>query len=86
MRGRCPISPRKRTPRNAKNKRGRNAGAPVELGLEYEVDITELSPNGEGVARIKGYLIFVGNAKPGDHVKVKIVGLDSVAADAEIVK
>jgi predicted RNA-binding protein with TRAM domain len=85
MRGRCPISPKKRAPRNAKNKRGRGFECPVELDEEYEVDIVERSPNGEGVARIKGYLIFVGNAKPGDHVKVKITRLDSVSADATIV-
>ena len=44
-----------------------------------------MTPNGEGVARIKGFLIFVGNAKPGDHIKVKIAKLDSVSADAQIV-
>jgi predicted RNA-binding protein with TRAM domain len=43
-----------------------------------------MTPNGEGVARIKGFLIFVGNAKPRDHIKVKITKLDSVSADAQI--
>ena len=53
------------------------------MGNTYEVDITETSPNGEGVARVKGFLIFVRNAKPGDRLKVKITNLDSVSADAE---
>lgn len=78
-----PITPSKRAPRNAKNKRGRSADCPVEVGNTYEIDITETSPNGEGVARVKGFLIFVRNAKPGDHLKVKIANLDSVSADAE---
>lgn len=80
------MSPKKRSPRNAKNKRGRGIeNLPVKLGKEYEVDITETSPNGEGIARIKGFLIFVPNKKPGDHVKVKITRLYSMNADAEVI-
>jgi predicted RNA-binding protein with TRAM domain len=80
------MSPKKRSPRNAKSKRGRGFdNPPVELGKEYEVDITETSPIGEGIARIKGFSIFIVNAKLGDHVKVKVNRLDSVCADAEIV-
>lgn len=79
------ISPRKRTPRNAKNKRGRGE-CPVTLGNEYEVDISEMSPTGEGIARVKGFMVCVANAKLGDHVKVKITYLDSVSADAQIAR
>jgi predicted RNA-binding protein with TRAM domain len=43
-----------------------------------------MSPNGEGIASVKGFPVFVGNVKLGDHVKVKITNLDSVSADAEI--
>jgi len=43
-----------------------------------------MSPNGEGIARVKGVLVFVNNAKRGDHVKVKITNMDSVSAYAEI--
>jgi len=45
---------------------------PVETGKQYEVDITETSPQGEGIARIEGFVIYVANAKPGDHVRIKI--------------
>jgi len=80
------MSPRKRSPRNAKNKRGRGIeDLPVDLGEEYEVDIVDTNPNGEGIAKIRGFLIFIANAKPGDHVRVKITRLDTVSADAEIV-
>jgi predicted RNA-binding protein with TRAM domain len=81
------MSPKKKSPRNAKSKRGRDSeNLPVELGKEYEVDITEMSPNGEGVARVRGYLVLVVNAKLGNRVKVKINRLDSMSAEAEIVE
>jgi predicted RNA-binding protein with TRAM domain len=81
-----PMSPRKRSPKNAKSKRGRGVqNCPVETGKEYAVDITETSPQGEGIARIKGFLVFVGNAKPGDHLRVKITTLGPMYAGAEIV-
>jgi predicted RNA-binding protein with TRAM domain len=80
------MSPRKRSPRNAKSKRGRGAGnCPVEIGKEYEVDITEMSPQGEGIARIKGFPVFIGNAKLGEHLRIKITTPGPVAAGAEIV-
>jgi len=44
-----------------------------------------MSPNGEGIARVKGFMVCVGNVKLGDHVKVKITYLDSVSADAKVV-
>jgi len=44
-----------------------------------------MSPNGEGIAKIKGFLIFIGNAKVNEHHKVKITHLESGCADAQIV-
>ncbi|HLN44115.1 MAG TPA: TRAM domain-containing protein [Candidatus Sulfotelmatobacter sp.] len=78
------MSPKKRSPRNAKNRRGRD-NCPVIVDKEYDVDITGMSPNGEGIARINGFVIFVANAKLGVHAKVRIKSLDSVSADAELV-
>ena len=85
-RGRLTISP-KRPPRNAKNKRSRGAmGSQVELGKEYEVDITETSPQGEGIGRIRNFLVFVPNAKPGNHLRVKIMAKGAMNAEAKIVQ
>jgi len=76
----------KRSPRNAKNRSGRRVKKrSVEIGNEYEVDITEITPNGAGIARIKGFLILVDDTKPGDHVKVKITKTDRMNAEAAIV-
>jgi len=47
--------------------------APVEEGKEYEVDIEELSRRGDGLARIDGFVIFVPDTRPGDHVKIEIL-------------
>jgi predicted RNA-binding protein with TRAM domain len=77
----------KRSQKNAKSRRGRYVKkCPVEVGTEYEVDITGTTPHGAGIARIKGFLILVDNTKPGDHIKVTITKTDALNAEAEIVK
>lgn len=70
-------------------RRGHGKGfkrCPVEIGKEYEADITEMSPQGEGIARIQGFVILVVNAKAGSHVKIKITRIGGMTATAEIVK
>jgi predicted RNA-binding protein with TRAM domain len=59
---------------------------PVELGEELEVDIVELSPKGEGIARIQGFVIHIPDTKPGDHVKIRIARVGEKTANAEIIK
>jgi len=59
---------------------------PVELGEELEVEIMELSPKGEGIAKNQGFVIYVADAKPGDRVKVKITRITDKAANGQIVK
>ncbi|MFB0523845.1 MAG: TRAM domain-containing protein [Candidatus Bathyarchaeia archaeon] len=61
--------------------------APVELGKVYEADIAETSRRGDaGVAKIQGFVIFVSDAKPGDHVKFEITRVARRYATADIVK
>jgi predicted RNA-binding protein with TRAM domain len=81
----CFLSPKKRAPRNAKNKHGRGINYPIKIGEEYEVDIVDMNPRGEGIARIKGFPIFIRNAKPNEHLKIKITNLISGCADAQII-
>ncbi len=57
----------------------------MRIGEEFEVDIIDMSPNGEGVAKIKGFPIFIKNAKINDHVRISITNLISGCAEAEIV-
>ncbi|MBS7614807.1 TRAM domain-containing protein [Candidatus Bathyarchaeota archaeon] len=61
--------------------------APVELGKVYEADVIEMSQRGDaGVAKIQGFVIFVSDAKPGDHVKIRITKVGRRYATAEVVK
>jgi predicted RNA-binding protein with TRAM domain len=57
----------------------------MSVGEEYEVSIFDMAPNGEGVAMIKNYPVFVKNAKLNERVKVRITGLTAGSADAEVV-
>ena len=76
----------KKSQRNAKNRRKRFARkCPVEVGKEYEVDITDITPRGTGMSKIKGFLVLIEDAKPGDHVKVIITKTESLSAEAEII-
>jgi 23S rRNA (uracil1939-C5)-methyltransferase len=57
----------------------------MDIGDEYEVEIFDITPNGEGVAKIKNYPVFVKNAKLKERIKVRITSLTAGSADAEIV-
>jgi len=63
----------------------RTFAKPVEEGKEYEMDIKETSRRGEGIARIEGFVVFVPNTKPGDHVKVKITRVANRFATGEVI-
>ncbi len=44
----------------------------------------ETSKRGDGIARVRGFVIFVPNTKPGDKVKVKITRVGRSYAIAEL--
>jgi len=46
--------------------------APVEVGKEYDVSIEDIAREGDGIARVEGFVIFVADAKVGDEAKIKI--------------
>lgn len=50
---------------------------PVRVGEEYDLEITEASKTGaDGVARVRGLVIFVKKGKVGQKVRVKIKSLN----------
>ena len=51
---------------------GSGGPKPVEAGKEYEVQISEISRQGDGIARIQGFVIFVKGGKVGEKTKVRI--------------
>jgi predicted RNA-binding protein with TRAM domain len=88
-RGMLSMSYGRRQGGSYEGRRGHGKGfkrCPVEMGKEYEVDIIELSRQGEGIARIQGFVVLIANAKLGDHVKIKITRIGGMTANAEIVK
>lgn len=46
--------------------------APVTVGETYDVSITDIAKEGDGIARIEGFVIFVPATKVGDNVKIKV--------------
>ena len=48
---------------------------PINVGEEYDVEINEIGSRGDGIARIKNFVVFVENVKKGEkaHIKIKEV-------------
>ena len=62
-----------------------NVKAPVDVDEEYESEIEDISRRGDGIAKIEGFVIFVPNAKQGEHVKFKITRVGNRFAIGELV-
>jgi predicted RNA-binding protein with TRAM domain len=58
---------------------------PVETGKEYDVQITEISRKGDGIARIQGFVIFVKEGKVGQNAKIRISQIGPRFATAVII-
>ncbi len=46
--------------------------APVKVGETHEVSIDSVGGKGDGIAKVRGFVIFVPNVKKGDFVKIRI--------------
>jgi len=46
--------------------------APVEAEKEYEVEIEDVAREGDGIARVEGFVIFVPETKVGDKVTISV--------------
>jgi predicted RNA-binding protein with TRAM domain len=64
--------------------KGSPTAKPVEVGMTYDVDITEVSKKGDGIARVQGFMIFVENGKVHKNVKVKVTEVRDRSAKASI--
>jgi predicted RNA-binding protein with TRAM domain len=60
--------------------------APVNEGETYEVKIEDVGKDGDGIARIEGFVVFVSGAKLGDEVKIRINSIRRNFAFAEVVQ
>ncbi len=59
---------------------------PVEEGKVYETKIEDIGREGDGVARIQNFVVFVPGTKVGDAVKVRITKVHRRMAFGEVVK
>ena len=46
--------------------------APVKVGETYDVSIDDVAKEGDGIARVEGFVIFVPQTKVGDKVTIKV--------------
>ena len=59
---------------------------PVEEGKVYEAKIEDIGREGDGLARIQNFVVFVPGTKVGDQVKVRITKVLRRMAFGEVVK
>lgn len=66
-----------------------NREPPVQVGETHEVSIDAVGGKGDGIAKVKGFVVFVPGVKQGDFVKIRItkvlqnVGFAEVLGEAE---
>ena len=60
--------------------------APIKVGEEYDVEITRLGKEGDGIATVKKCPVFVPDTKVGDKVKIKISGIKGRTAIGEVIE
>ncbi|ABK14372.1 MAG: TRAM domain-containing protein [Methanothrix sp.] len=51
---------------------GAAPSAPVAVGTEYNVKIEDIAREGDGIARVEGFVIFVPDTKVGDQVRIQV--------------
>jgi predicted RNA-binding protein with TRAM domain len=59
---------------------------PVKVGEEVDVQVSELSRRGDGVARIEGFVIFIPGTKQGQQAKIRIKEVKASFATAEVIE
>ena len=60
--------------------------APVKVGETHEVSINAVGGKGDGIAKVKGFVLFVANVKKGDYVRIKITKVLPKVGFAEVVE
>jgi predicted RNA-binding protein with TRAM domain len=64
----------------------RTPSVPVEEGKVYDAQIEDIGREGDGVARIQNFVVFVPGTRVGDKVKVRITKIGRRMAFGEVVK
>jgi len=69
----------------AEGSSGLKPTCPVEEGRVYDAKIEDIGREGDGLARIQNFVVFVPGTKVGDQVKVKITRVLRRMAFGEVV-
>jgi 23S rRNA (uridine2552-2'-O)-methyltransferase len=64
----------------------RRLTAPVREGDEVEVDIEDVGSEGDGIAKVEGYTLFVPDTEAGDTVTVRVTDVKARFGFAETVE
>ena len=67
------------------NDGGERSFAPINVGDELDVTIEAVGEKGDGLAKVKGFVLFVPGAKQGERVKVKVNKVLKKVGFAEVV-
>ncbi|MFC1728409.1 TRAM domain-containing protein [Nanoarchaeota archaeon] len=59
--------------------------APVKVGEEIDVKVEAVGEKGDGIAKVKGFVLFIPNVKEGDEVKVRITKVLRKVGFADVV-
>ncbi len=60
--------------------------SPVKVGEIYEVSIDAVGGKGDGIGKVKGFVLFVSGTKKGDYVKVKVTKVLPSVGFAEVLE
>lgn len=63
----------------------RDVNAPLNVGDSYDVSIEDVGREGDGIARVEGFVVFVPNTKKGDNVKIRISKVSRRVGFGEVV-
>lgn len=63
----------------------RRSFAPVKVGDVLDVKIESVGAKGDGVAKVKGFVLFVPGVQQGQDVKVKVTRVLRKAGFAEVI-
>ncbi|MBE0516537.1 MAG: TRAM domain-containing protein [Methanophagales archaeon] len=63
----------------------RGFSSPINVGETYDVKIEDTGREGDGIARVEGFVVFVPNTKKGESVKIRVTKVSRRVAFAEVV-
>ena len=60
--------------------------APINVGDELEVNIIDTAPSGDGISKIRGYVIVVPKAKPRDRLIIRVTEVSEKIGTGKIIE